>query len=112
MTFNDPYPWGHDDRTIGQLLTDRARTAPGHVYCVFGEERIDVAAYRRRVRTTGAERTTGALQLRFPLLQKRKRPLERAFPVSARSQRSEAVEQLHADFTRRTHLCEAPERTR
>lgn len=49
MTFNDPYPWGHDDRTIGQLLTDRARTAPGHVYCVFGEERIDVAALNARV---------------------------------------------------------------
>lgn len=41
MNFSDPYPWGHDDRTIGQILRDRAQATPDYVYCRFGDQAID-----------------------------------------------------------------------
>ncbi|MBL8704355.1 MAG: AMP-binding protein [Rhodospirillales bacterium] len=49
MSFDDRFPWGNDDRTIGQLLTDRARDTPGFVYCRFGGQAIDFADLNQRV---------------------------------------------------------------
>jgi crotonobetaine/carnitine-CoA ligase len=40
MPLSDPYPWGHDDRTICRILTDRARDTPADVYARFGDQTI------------------------------------------------------------------------
>ncbi|MCC7048621.1 MAG: AMP-binding protein [Alphaproteobacteria bacterium] len=49
MTFDDPFPWGHDDRTIGRILTDRARETPEFVYARFETQAIDFRTLDRRV---------------------------------------------------------------
>lgn len=40
MTFDEPYPWGRDHRTIGELLDDRARDTPDFVFCRFEGQAI------------------------------------------------------------------------
>ncbi len=48
MPLSDPFPWGKDDRTIGQILSDRARETPDYLYARFGEQAIDFATLNAR----------------------------------------------------------------